>query len=110
MALRSLGKVADTPFLRLTQVEMGGGRHLGSQDPADPKGGRASSSPGPVEVIVPAMSSQADPRVPNSGTSPWRRTGAGEVRAHLPLYGKQGCRALLSNPVVQASDAAMISS
>lgn len=33
------------PFLGLTQRERGGGRHVGSQDPANPKGGRASSSP-----------------------------------------------------------------
>ena len=45
LMLRSTGKVADSPFLDLTQGDMGGGRYLGGQDPEDPKDGRAASSP-----------------------------------------------------------------
>lgn len=43
--LRSPGEVEDAPLLGLTQGELDEGRHLGSQDLADSKGGRASSSP-----------------------------------------------------------------
>lgn len=111
LMLRSPGEVADTPFLDLTQGEMGGGRYLGGQDPEDPKDGRASSSSlaslGPMEVIDLAMTSQADPGVSRSGSSPWRCTGEGG--AHPSLYGKQCCRPLLSNPMVQASDTAKTS-
>lgn len=111
LMLRSPGKVADIAFLGLTQGEMGGGRYLGGQDPADPKDGRASSSSlaslGPMEVIDLVMTSQDDPGVSNSGTSP--RRCAGEGGAHPPLYGKQCCRPLLSNPMVQAPDTARTS-
>ena len=45
LMLRSTGRVADTPFLDLTQGAMGGGRYLGGQNPEDSKDGRAASSP-----------------------------------------------------------------